>query len=49
MLPDTDDVDFSQTGVQNGLSGLILAWANELNSDDSESQCFGVYAALFQC
>ena len=27
-----------QTSVQGGLSGLILSWANELTSDDSESE-----------
>ncbi|KAH9913574.1 major facilitator superfamily domain-containing protein [Epithele typhae] len=28
------------TGVQNGLSGLILAWTNELCSSDSEKRSF---------
>lgn len=26
-----------QTGCMGGISGLIMAWVNELNSDDSES------------
>ncbi|RPD59697.1 MFS general substrate transporter [Lentinus tigrinus ALCF2SS1-6] len=28
------------TGVQSGLSGLILAWANELNGHDNEKRSF---------
>lgn len=26
-----------KTGVQGGISGLILAWANELTGNDNES------------
>jgi len=28
-----------QAATQSGLSGIILAWANELTSEDNESEC----------
>ena len=31
------DVFVLQTGCMGGLSGLILAWANELTGNDNES------------
>ena len=36
-LNDLDIHNRPQTSVQGGLSGLILAWANELNGHDNES------------
>ena len=36
-LNDRDIHNRPQTSVQGGLSGLILAWANELNGHDNES------------
>ncbi|CAL1717373.1 unnamed protein product [Somion occarium] len=41
------------TAVQGGLSGLILAWANELNSHDNEKRsfivaCCNTFAYVFQ-
>lgn len=34
-----------QTSITGGLSGLILAWVNELNSHDNESTIF--YSSLY--
>ena len=38
-----------QTSVHGGLSGLILAWANELNSHDSESKYRNIAPVNIAC
>lgn len=38
LSPQYDSDDVLQTSIQGGLSGLILAWANELTGNDNESK-----------